>query len=144
MPLCCPYWWLQKLLLLRTMRLAFCKFYQYHVPNMWLSRSILHSKRISCFRFSSSLFPFALLNWSIGYQWNALFHFSFSILIQSVGLHRRGICPSQGRYHTQTQNKCRETSIPWVGFEPTIPVFERVTTVHALDRGHCVGRFSSC
>jgi hypothetical protein len=35
---------------------------------------------------------------------------------------------------TQTQNKRRQTSIPSVGFEPTIPVFERAKTVHALDR----------
>jgi hypothetical protein len=35
---------------------------------------------------------------------------------------------------TQTQNKHRQTSVPWVGFEPTIPMFERVKTVHALDR----------
>jgi hypothetical protein len=34
---------------------------------------------------------------------------------------------------TQTQNKCTETYMPWVGFEPTIPVFERAKTVHALD-----------
>jgi hypothetical protein len=24
--------------------------------------------------------------------------------------------------------------MPWVGFEPTIPVYERAKTVHALDR----------
>jgi hypothetical protein len=35
---------------------------------------------------------------------------------------------------TQTQNKRTQTSIPWVGFEPTIPVFERVKAVHASDR----------
>jgi hypothetical protein len=36
--------------------------------------------------------------------------------------------------------------MPGVGFEPTIPVFERVNTVHALDRAaavigkiHCLG-----
>jgi hypothetical protein len=28
--------------------------------------------------------------------------------------------PSQGRYLTQTKNKSRQTSMPWVGFEPTI------------------------
>jgi hypothetical protein len=27
--------------------------------------------------------------------------------------------------------------MPKVGFEPTIPVFEREKKVHALDRGHC-------
>jgi hypothetical protein len=35
---------------------------------------------------------------------------------------------------TQTQNKRRQTSMPWVGLEPTIPVFERAKTVHDLDR----------
>jgi hypothetical protein len=34
---------------------------------------------------------------------------------------------------TQKQNKRTQTSIPLVGFEPTIPVFERAKTVHALD-----------
>jgi hypothetical protein len=38
----------------------------------------------------------------------------------------------------QTQNKHRQTSMPWVGFEPTIPVFERAKTVHALDRAATV------
>jgi hypothetical protein len=37
---------------------------------------------------------------------------------------------------TQTQNKHRDTptSMPCVGFEHTIPAFERTKTVHALDR----------
>jgi hypothetical protein len=34
---------------------------------------------------------------------------------------------------TQTQNKHTQISMPWVGFEPTIPVFEQAKTVHALD-----------
>jgi hypothetical protein len=38
--------------------------------------------------------------------------------------------------HTITQklNKLTQTSTPLVGFEPTIPVFERVKTVHVSDR----------
>jgi hypothetical protein len=49
-----------------------------------------------------------------------------------------GICQSQGRYRTaQTQNKRTQASMTQVWFEPTIPVFERAKTVHALDRGHC-------
>jgi hypothetical protein len=32
-----------------------------------------------------------------------------------------------------TQNKRTQTSMPRVGFEPTIPAFERAKTVHALD-----------
>jgi hypothetical protein len=35
---------------------------------------------------------------------------------------------------TQTWNKSTQTSMPRVGFEPPIPVFERAKTVHALDR----------
>jgi hypothetical protein len=37
-----------------------------------------------------------------------------------------------------TQNKRRQTSIPRVGLEPTIPVFERAKAVHALDRAATV------
>jgi hypothetical protein len=33
--------------------------------------------------------------------------------------------------------------MPWVGFEPTIPVFERAKTLHALDRAAIViGNYS--
>jgi hypothetical protein len=38
----------------------------------------------------------------------------------------------------QTQNKRTQTSMPRVGFEPTIPVFERATTVDVLDRAATV------
>jgi hypothetical protein len=39
---------------------------------------------------------------------------------------------------TQTQNKRTQTSMHRVGFEPTIPVFERAKIVHALDRATTV------
>jgi hypothetical protein len=39
---------------------------------------------------------------------------------------------------TQHQNKRTQTSMPEVSFEPTIPPFERVKTVHALDRAAIV------
>jgi hypothetical protein len=38
----------------------------------------------------------------------------------------------------QTQNKRTQTSIPQVVFGPTIPVFERAKTVHAVDRAATV------
>jgi hypothetical protein len=38
----------------------------------------------------------------------------------------------------QTQNKRTQTTMPSVRFEPTIPVFERAKTVHALDRAATV------
>jgi hypothetical protein len=85
-----------------------------------------------------SLFFLLLTLWGIGHPWNALLYFSLSILRQSVGLLGRGISPSQGRYLTKTQNKRTQTSMPWVGFEPTVPVFERAKTVHALDRSGTV------
>jgi hypothetical protein len=59
--------------------------------------------------------------------------FQFLILYKSVGLLGRGISPSQGRYLHTEQHKQRinaHTSMPRVGFEPTIPVFERAKTVH--------------
>jgi hypothetical protein len=59
-------------------------------------------------------------------------------LSQSVGLLGRGISPSQGHYLPQTQNKYRQTSMPWGGFEPTISVFERAKTFHASDRAATV------
>jgi hypothetical protein len=31
-----------------------------------------------------------------------------------------------------------QTPMPWVGFEPTFPAFERAKTVHAVDRGATV------
>jgi hypothetical protein len=36
-------------------------------------------------------------------------------------------------HRTTQKNKRTQTSMPRVGFEPTIPVFERSKTVHALD-----------
>jgi hypothetical protein len=66
----------------------------------------------------------------------ALGHF-FSFLIlhtQTVGLLGRGISPSQGRYLHTEEHKHRQTSMPSVGFEPTIPAFKRAKKVHALGR----------
>jgi hypothetical protein len=40
--------------------------------------------------------------------------------------------------YTQTQNKHRQTSMSRVGFETTIPVFERTKTVHASGRAASV------
>jgi hypothetical protein len=42
--------------------------------------------------------------------------------------------PLPAHRRTQTQNKCTQTSMSRVGFEPTIPAFERAKTVPALDR----------
>jgi hypothetical protein len=66
-------------------------------------------------------------------------HFS-----QMVGFLGRVISPLQGRWLHTGQHKHRinaytqQTSMPWVGFEPTIPASERTKTVHALDRAATV------
>jgi hypothetical protein len=39
---------------------------------------------------------------------------------------------------TQTQKKHEETFMPRMGFEPTIPVFERAKAFYALDRAAAV------
>jgi hypothetical protein len=39
---------------------------------------------------------------------------------------------------TQTQNKRKQTTMPQVGFEPTIPAFERAKTVYVLDHAATV------
>jgi hypothetical protein len=64
---------------------------------------------------------------------------SFLIILQTVGLLERVLSSSQGLYLYTGQHKHRkththQTSMPWVGFEPTIPVSERAKTVYALDR----------
>jgi hypothetical protein len=64
-----------------------------------------------------------------------LFQFLYP-LTQSVGLLGRGISPSQDRYLRTEQRK--QISLPEVGFEPTIPLFERTKTVHAFDRAATV------
>jgi hypothetical protein len=54
-----------------------------------------------------------------------------------VGLLGRGISPTQGLYlHTEQHNteKRGHTSMPRVGFESMIPVFEQPKTVRASDR----------
>jgi hypothetical protein len=68
-------------------------------------------------------YGFTALSWAL-----AVF-FSFLIYTQSVGLLGRGISRSQGLYlHTEQhkQNKRTQTSMPLVGFEITIAVFERM------------------
>jgi hypothetical protein len=69
-----------------------------------------------------------------------LFKF-LDLFTQSVGLLGRGISQSQGRclhIGQYKQNKRTQTYMLRVGFEPTIPVFEKAKTVHTLDRAATV------
>jgi hypothetical protein len=47
--------------------------------------------------------------------------------------HEPVIRPLRTHRTTQTQNKRTQTSMSWVGFESTIPSFERANRAHALD-----------
>jgi hypothetical protein len=49
-----------------------------------------------------------------GHSWNALFHFSFSILRQSIGLLGQRISPSQGSYlHKHRINADKHPYLEW-------------------------------
>jgi hypothetical protein len=52
-----------------------------------------------------------------------------------VGSARRNAAAYTGQHK---QNKRGQTSMPRMGVEPTIPVFERANTVHTLDRAATV------
>jgi hypothetical protein len=65
--------------------------------------------------------------WSIGHP----FDFSFLILVDRTPC--KGDQPL-ARPLPDTENKRKQTPMPWVGFEPTISVFQRAKTFRALDR----------
>jgi hypothetical protein len=73
-----------------------------------------------------------------------LFLFLILIVLQTVGLLQRVISSSQGLYLNTGQHRHRvnthtyQTSMSYMGFEPTIPASERAKTVHALDRSATV------
>jgi hypothetical protein len=62
----------------------------------------------------------------------------------------RVISSSQGLYRNKVQHKHRintythQTSMSYVGFEPTIPASERAKTAHALDRSATVTGADTC
>jgi hypothetical protein len=73
------------------------------------------------------------------------------IILQTVGLLERVISLSQGLYLNTGQHKHKintytyQTSMPCVGFEPTIPASERGKTVHASGRSVTVtGKYKIC
>jgi hypothetical protein len=69
--------------------------------------------------------------------------FSTFLILYTIGRtpwtgHQSVARPLPTHRTTQTQNKHTQTSMPWVGFEPTIPAFERAKTVHASDHAATV------
>jgi hypothetical protein len=91
-------------------------------------QSFTHTNTLSlCFL----LFPL----WSIGHPWNALFHFRFLILRQSVGLLGQGISPSLGRYLQRKHriNAKKDPCLKWDS-NPRSQCSSGRRQVHALDR----------
>jgi hypothetical protein len=62
--------------------------------------------------------------------------FTYSVELLDGGSARRKASTAQRT--TQTQNKRTQTFMTWVGFEPTIPEFQRAKTFRALDRAATV------
>jgi hypothetical protein len=64
----------------------------------------------------------------------SVFFLSFTqlggLLGQGSACHKAATCTQDS---TPNQNDCTQTSMPQVGFEPMIPVFEWGKTFHALD-----------
>jgi hypothetical protein len=89
----------------------------------------LHSE---CSQTSTVLQPFVepwpLLNFLIFYTASRTPWASDQPVARSLPTHRT----------TQIQNKCTQTSMPQVGFEHTIPVFEGAKTVHTANRAATV------
>jgi hypothetical protein len=81
---------------------------------------------------------FLLPLWNLGLISQFLDHFTDGRLLGRV------ISSSQGFYLNTGQHKHRinaythQTSMPYMGFEPTTPASERAKTVHALDRSATV------
>jgi hypothetical protein len=92
-------------------------------------------------RFSKSMYGCTTLCWAF-----AVF-FSF-LIFYTVGRtpwtgDQPVARPLSAHRTAQTQNKRTQTPMPQVGFEPTIPVFERAKTLHVLYHAAIViGRFS--
>jgi hypothetical protein len=93
--------------------------------------------------FETSSIPVAP-TWSIAHRWNTSFHFNFLTAYTAGRTPRTGnqafSRPLPTHRTTQIQSRRTQTSMPWVEFEPMIPVFEREKTFHALDRaGNVIG-----
>jgi hypothetical protein len=83
-------------------------------------------------------------HWLYSPPWALAYAFQFHDHLLRVRLLGRMISQSQGLYLNTGQHKHRintytyQTSMPCVGFEPTIPASNRAKTVHALDSASTV------
>jgi hypothetical protein len=76
---------------------------------------------------SCSSFSSVAPTWSIGHPWNV--RFTSASYSKTVGR-----TPSMGEQSVaRPVPNTNKAAMPWVGFEPTIPVFERAKTIHVID-----------
>jgi hypothetical protein len=118
----------------------------YHSWFSFLKRSVpyvrlsIHQERVNGVRWriqfslSPPIWPYSPLNLGPFFSFLILYPVSRIPLTGDQPVAR----PLPTHMKTQTQNKPTQTSMALVGFEPTITVFERAKTVHALDRATTV------
>jgi hypothetical protein len=90
----------------------------------------------------------------IRHPWNISFRFCFLILYtvgrtpwrrdKTVPITHCELVVNYSALPNTNRLNTKRTSMPWVGYEPTIPVFERAKTVHALDGTDTIFFFCAC
>jgi hypothetical protein len=112
----------------------------------WILDGILYNK-LNVFFYKIRFVGLATTNYVSIYDSTILLldlgHFFSSLILYTVGRPpwtwgQPVAKPLSTHRRTQIQNKCKQTSMPWVEFEPTIPAFEQAKTVDALDRAATV------
>jgi hypothetical protein len=83
-----------------------------------------------------SIFIPVVSTWSMGHPWNAvsLQFLNHKTVGRTPWTEAQPVARPLPTHRTQTQNIRRQTSMPWVGFEPTITVFERAKAFHSFNR----------
>jgi hypothetical protein len=109
-------------------------------PTRGMHMSFLSLCLSVCLLVCLSIHPSTIASiWSIGHPWNVSFLFSFLNLVGSTP--STGDQPVARPLSNTNKNKRKQTSMPWVEFEPTIPVLERSKIFHALECLRPRGRF---
>jgi hypothetical protein len=149
-------WWLvfpffDTVLKVNGVTVSVCQFvYTFFRRKHWLDFVVLgmgnpHQKFSRKFNLINCFLPLCSHLGACSHFWSIRLISQFLDHSQTVGLLGRVISPSQGLYlNTEKRTHTHQTSMPWVGFEPTIPASERAKTVHTSDRPATVtGKFKS-
>jgi hypothetical protein len=128
---------------------SFSEFWIYFNDILYVSSTLNSLQKYICRSCPSNISPF--FAWDQRHLYKTFSHclyspleywpliFSFMIILQTAGLLGRVISSTQGLYLNTGQHKHRiyictyQTSMPCVGFEPTITTSERAKTFHDSD-----------